>query len=422
MPFSTIFEVLPQHQTLRTVVLMRAVALLCLSLMLALATLWLHIALPLWQIASVILLLAAFNGWTWRRMRQSQPVGDDAVFVQLLVDICALSAMLYFSGGATNPFVSFFLPDLAVAAALLTWRPALFLAGLAIAAYSLLTAFFVPLRLDDPDRAISYHLAGMWANFSVSAALIVCFVAGLSRTVRQRDAQLAQARERYLENDRLLALGMQAANAAHEIGTPLSTVAIIANELLHESDGAGRDHALAPYREDFATIETQIALCKAALDRMGKADGKSDENQETVAAHAWLTQFADQWRLRYPAARLELALADSDARIAGSVALAQILTTLLDNAAQAVAASDAGIRLALRVERRLAVIEVADQGPGIAPQTLKRLGFEPIQSKLSGRGIGLFLAFATARRIGAGIELISNPGSGTRAHVAVPIV
>lgn len=420
---STFFKVLPQHATLRTIALMRAVALLCLSLMLALATLWLGIGLRLLPLLSVMAMLALFNAWTWRRMQQSQPVNDHEVFIQLLIDISALSIMLYFSGGATNPFVSFYLPALAVAAALLSWQYALLLASLAIVAYSLLTTFFVQLHIGDPDRAISYHLAGMWANFSVSAALITWFVAGLSRTVRQRDAQLAQARERYLENNRLVALGIQAANAAHEIGTPLSTVAIIAGELLHDIDHAnvnGREDRLDSYRDEFATIEAQIALCKAALDRMGKYSTNDGETGETVSTNAWLSRFVEQWRLRYPATRLEMNLAADDVRIRDSISLAQILTTLLDNAAQA--AGDTAIRLALHIEPGHALIEVIDQGPGIAPDLLARLGFEPVRDHSAGRGIGLFLAFAAARQIGARITLAANPGGGTRARLTVPVI
>jgi two-component system sensor histidine kinase RegB len=275
----------------------------------------------------------------------------------------------------------------------------------------------------NPDRAISYHLAGMWANFSVSAALITWFVAGLSRTVRQRDAQLAQARERYLENDRLVALGIQAANAAHEIGTPLSTVAIIAGELLHDIDHVNlngcKDRTLDSYREEFTTIEAQITLCKAALDRMGKYSAGEGDTGETVSTSAWLTRFADQWRLRYPNSRIELDLATDDVRIHDSISLAQILTTLLDNAAQA--AGDTAIRLVLHSEQGHALIEVIDRGPGIAPDLLARLGFEPIRNHATGRGIGLFLAFAAARQIGARIALTANPGGGTRASLTVPV-
>jgi two-component system sensor histidine kinase RegB len=351
-------------------------------------------------------------------MRQPRAASDAMLFAQLLVDICALSVMLYFSGGATNPFASFYLPAVAVAAALLPWHQALFLSMLAIGAYSLLTSYFVPLHIGNADRAISYHLAGMWANFSFSAALIAWFVAALSRTVRQRDAQLAQARERYLESDRLASMGIQAANAAHAMGTPLSTVSIIASDLRAESEQPANT-ALHVYREDFATIEAQIKLCETALNRMGKQTvlGVSGE---TVSAIEWLTFFSDEWRLRYPTVQFKLLLPDQHVDITASISLAQILTTLLDNAAQAIATSGKSVTLQMKPAARHVLIDVIDDGPGIAPALLPRLGYEPLQQSANGRGIGLFLAFATARQISATIELMQSPTGGTCARLKIP--
>jgi two-component system sensor histidine kinase RegB len=418
MAFPTFFKVLPQHETLRTIVLMRGIAVLCQILALALAQFWLGIDLRLAPLLAVIASLAAFNIWTWQRMRHLQPAGERELFAQLSVDVLALSALLYFSGGATNPFVSFYLPALAVAAALLPWHYALSLAGLAVIGYSLMMTFYVPLHMNDPDQAISYHLAGMWANFTVSATLITWFVARLSRTVRQRDTQLALAREQHLVNEGLIALGMQAANAAHEIGTPLSTVAIIAGELRRE---AGNDAALTPYREEFTTIEAQIALCKTALDRMEVHTADTAGIPPAVPITAWLAQFIDEWRLRYPATRIELSLTPSDVRINGALSLAQILTTLLDNAVQAVSSTDAAIQLTLHCDRRHAVIQVIDSGPGIAPDLLARLGYQQVVSNSNGRGIGLLLAFATARQIGATTSLTPHDLGGTRATLTIPV-
>jgi two-component system, sensor histidine kinase RegB len=425
MFFSTFFKVLPQHETLRTIALMRIVALACLLLVLTFATFVLHITLRLTPLLGVMAALLAFNAWTWWRMQQSQPISEPAVFAQLLVDISALSVMLYFSGGATNPFVSFYLPALAVAASVLSWPYALLLSCLAITAYSVLTTFFVQLQIGDPYRAISYHLAGMWANFAVSATLITWFVVSLSRTVRQRDAQLAQAQLRYLETDRLAALGIQAANIAHEIGTPLSTVAIIAGELRHDLERAQRSptnppHPLNAYSDEIVTVEAQLALCVAALDRLGKRDHDS-KNDKPVTAATWLAQFADAWRLRYPAVRIDVDLAEGDTKIHHTASIAQILTTMLDNAAQASTGTDAPLSLRLRTTSDSANIDVLNKGSIIAPELLKRLGFEPINTQTGGRGIGLFLAFATARQIGAKIALTSSERDGTCATLRVPL-
>ncbi len=412
MLFPVNLHALPQNAALKTVALMRLAALGCLIIVLAPAVALLGITLPALPIACTLMVLLAFNAWRWRQARRPDLAPEREVFIQLLADIAALSVMLYCSGGATNPFVSFYLPALALAAAMLRWQYALLLAAIAVAAYSLLTSFYVPLHLGDPERAISYHLAGMWANFAVSALLITWFVARLSHTVRQRDAQLAEARVQQLQGERLLALGIQAANAAHELGTPLSTIAIITAELRHEVDAVP-----AFLQEELAIIEQQLALCKAALERMGRTS-PAPEGDATSAQ--WLEQFLARWRLRYPATRIVSDIAPLTAAPLPYEALAQILTTLLDNAAQAVKANDATVRVSLRAETGSARFTIADGGPGIAPDILMQLGHKQIASK-TGRGIGLLLAFATARQIGATIALSSPPEGGAVAVLDAPL-
>jgi two-component system sensor histidine kinase RegB len=411
---------------MRTLFLMRVVALACVTLALGMAVKWLGIAIPLKPFFAVIAAILAFNAWVWRRATGNAVIADADVFLQLLVDIGALSIMLYFSGGATNPFASFYLPVLAAAASMLPRYQALILSCCAVAAYSLLTTSYVPLQLGDPDRAVSYHLAGMWVNFAVSAGLITWFVAALSNTVRQRDVQLARARVQHAENERLLALGIQAANAAHALGTPLSTIAIIVSELRHEignlqGEAGGTMHPLLD--EELAIIETQIQLCKSALDRMGEeySGSPSDAGNHTSDMAAWFAHFLDQWRLRYPATRLDCNLQSSAALGARRDALAQILTTVLDNAARAVAQNGATVSISLFDEPQHAVFRIHDGGDGVPAALLPRLGSEVVAGTSNGRGIGLFLAFASARGIGAEIHLASAPGQGTSVIVRVPL-
>lgn len=419
MIFRPFFKTLPQHATLRRLALMRAIALIGQLLIVAAAQLWMGISLPLVPIFAVMLLLAAFNGWTWWRMQQVRPAGDMLLSFQLFVDVAALSALLYFSGGATNPFVSFYLPALAVAAAILPWRFSLALALFSLACYSAMLFEYVPLHMADHDHAVSYHLSGMWANFILSAALITWFVARMSGAVRERDAQLALARERYLQSERIVALGTQAASTAHEMGTPLSTVAVIVGEMRAD---AGSNAALAGYRDDLATIEAQIALCKSALGRMDRRSGaEALTASEPVNLGDWLRNFIDGWRLRYPATRLEHALEAGAGRTADTSAIGQIVLTLLDNAAQAAADTGSPVHVSLRIERDSATIRVKDEGPGIAPALLERLGYEPVQSSCGGLGIGLMLAFSTARQIGATIELTPREPAGIVATLTVPL-
>jgi two-component system sensor histidine kinase RegB len=411
MDLLPIFSTLPQHQILSRLIWMRWIAIAVQLLVIAVVHFTLDVGLSAGALKSlfgVIGLLAIFNLLSWWRTRRAQPAGDPELFVQLLADVTSLSLLLYFSGGATNPFVSFYLPALAVAAAILPWRLAFVLALYAFASYSLLTYVYQPLHIHDSSRGMAYHLAGMWVNFAVSAALITWFVTRISANLRQREAQLRQARERQLQGERMVALGAQAASAAHEMGTPLATIAVIAGELRNE---ARQSPALAAYGADLALIEQQIAVCKNALERM-RLDADPQAALGPHALKAWLATFIDAWRLRYPAVNLSLSLPQQDGRSSQIQVLGQVLLTLLDNAARAVAANGGRVQVTLTVASASALIRVQDDGAGIDAELLPRLGYQPVASSADGKGIGLLLAFENARQIGAEIRL-SAPSAGT---------
>ncbi len=415
---TTLTAQLPQHQILARIVWMRTIAVIGQVLVVMAAYFWIDIPLPLMLLLAVIAALAIFNILTRWRMRYASPAGEAELFFQLFIDITALSALLYLSGGATNPFVSFYLPALAVAATIFPWRLAFVLTLYAFAGYSLLTYVYLPLHIHDHDKAMGYHLAGMWVNFAVSSLLITWFVTRMSATLRERDAQLALAREQHLQNERIVGLGAQAATVAHEMGTPLATVAVIAGELRLE---AVRNPALAPYSDDLATIEMQIAACKTALDHMGGGNRiAASDAVLPVNLSAWLRTFSEQWRLRHPAIKLQVSVPDDVVQTRHPRAIAQILSTLLDNAAQALA-NQASAEIHLRWEPatspNIAIIHVSDNGPGIAADKLKKCGYEPVESGSGGKGIGLMLAFANARQMHATLTLLSTVGVGTTAQL-----
>jgi two-component system sensor histidine kinase RegB len=219
-----------------------------------------------------------------------------------------------------------------------------------------------------------------------------------------------------LENERLLALGIQAASAAHALGTPLSTIAIIAGELRHEVGSLQTNDDLpmpAFLDEELAVIEEQVALCKSALDRMGR-QSSSGPSTAPVSLAQWFEDFLERWRLRCPATRIQSRMAQIGMPVAEAETLGQILTTLLDNAAEAVKAEDGVVVATLEIAGQAAQFRISDAGPGIAADLLPLLGYRQVDSK-TGRGIGLLLAFASARRIGAEIGIESPPGQGTCA-------
>lgn len=394
-------------------------------LVLAGARLWLDIALPLAPLLGLIALQLVINVATLARMRAARPASQGELFLQLLLDVALLSALLYFSGGATNPFVSFYLPTLAAAAATLAWPYAGALTLCALAGYSALANLYQPLHIHDHDQAMSWHLAGMWINFSISALLITWFVTRIAATVRERDALLAAAREQHLQGQRILALGTQAAGAAHALNTPLSTVAVIAGELRRDMAG---NPALALYEEDILVVEQQIAVCKQALESMRLDADAQARSAHPVPLGAWLRELLDGWRLRHPGVVLVRDIGADGMGPAASVdtvELGQILFNLLDNAAAALAASDKPGELTVSLAAAgasRAVIRVADNGCGIEAGLLARLGHGPVPSRSGGRGIGLMLAHATVRQLGASLRLQSVPGEGSVAELEFALV
>src|SRR5580692_1906047 len=133
--------------------------------------------LPLPAMLLVIGLEVIFNGLTWLRVARERPESNLELFGQIWVDLGALSALLFLSGGTTNPFVSLYLPSLAIAAAVLPWQLMAWLALFAVVCYSLLTVSYVPLNMEDPLNLFEYFRIGLWVNFMVSVGLIGWFVA-----------------------------------------------------------------------------------------------------------------------------------------------------------------------------------------------------------------------------------------------------
>lgn len=393
-----------------------------------LAPLVFGVQLPVLPLLSVMGLHALFNLVTGWRVRRNRPVQHIEITVQLLVDLSALSALLYFTGGATNPFVSFYLPALAIAAAMLPLTHVVGLTLYALAAYSMMLGNYIPLKLANQADAVAYHLAGMWIDFVASSAMIAGFTARLSAALRESESQLTEARERLMREQRIEALMSQGASVAHEMGTPLSTVAVITGELQH--DAKQPDSPLGPYREDLRAIEQQLELCRAALARLQRKpnDGASEPLGQ------WLPEFTQTWQLRHPDIRLHTEMSPTAQAVAlDAVNVGQILTILLDNAARSqqhagrdlvplllTAKIDANPDV-LRDMPPQIVLSIVDTGLGLPEDLRTSLGRTPVPSRHGGHGIGLYLASTTARRLGGTVVLRPNPPQGAIAELRLPV-
>jgi signal transduction histidine kinase len=255
----------------------------------------LDIALPRVPMFAVLALMAGFNAFLEWRARTREAVGAGELFGELCVDLAALAILLYLSGGAANPLISFLLVPVAVAALSLPGALTAAVAMLAVALYTLLMWQFLPLAVADAERATRLHLAGMWLTFVVSAAMIAWFVARMTASIRERDSRLATAREQALRDERVVALGALAAGAAHELGTPLATIAVLVGELEH-------DPSLdADARADLALVRDQVALCKGIISGMAQRGGAARaESLQAQDAGDWLRGVLARWQAMRP--------------------------------------------------------------------------------------------------------------------------
>jgi two-component system sensor histidine kinase RegB len=374
----------------------------------------LAIAVPTLPMLAVLVVAAAWNGASQRRLRTATSAGAGELFTQLCFDLVVLAALLFFSGGATNPLISLLLPPVAVAALTLPPRLVAGVAALAVAAYSLLMVSFVPLPFDDPARAARLHLIGMWLTFVVSVALIGWFILRMTATIRSRDAELAHAREQALRDERVLALGTLAAGAAHELGTPLATMAVLAGELEHDAR-VGSDA-----RADLALLREQIAHCKRIISGLAeRAGAQRAECAERMRCDDWLEAVHAGWRaLRGDvASTLQKVGAGDTPIIVVEPMLEQGMVNLLDNAARA------GGPVEVRVDwnSRHLLIEIADHGPGFPAEVLARAGQAPFPAHAAGSGIGLLLTRAAIERVGGRLELSNRSQGGGLARVELSL-
>lgn len=375
----------------------------------------LAIPLPREPLLAVIAVSTGFNLVVRLRLSRSDAATAMELFGQLCFDIASLAALLFFSGGATNPLVSLLLPPVAIAALTLPVRHVQATGGLALTAYSALMVFYLPLPLADPARATRLHLVGMWLTFAVSAAMIGWFVLRMTALIRSRDAELAAAREQAMRTERVVALGTLAAGAAHELGTPLATMAIIAGELEHDTSLS----ALA--RADLQILRQQIGACKEIISGLSRRAGAERlEQAEAMRADLWLDALRQRWHSLRPqvGSRLGLQGNGPPPAIVADPTLEQAVLNLLNNAANA---GGGEIDLNIGWNDATLVIEIRDHGPGFASRVLAQGGKAAFPVHAGGSGIGLMLTQSAVERLNGRLVLSNHPAGGAVARIELPL-
>lgn len=377
---------------------------------------WLNIALPLQPMLMILVCVATWNALLHLHATHAKPAGQLTYLGQLNVDVLSFSALLYFSGGATNPLVFLLLVPVVLAALLLSRRAVVTVTVLSVMTYSLLMVRFIPLPFSDPERAATLHLLGMWMTFVVSAAMLAWFIMRTTSKLRQHDAELARAREQTLRNERVLALGALAAGAAHELGTPLATLAVLAGELAREAPSD------SPAASDLKLMREQIAYCKRIITQLTEQAGdQRSEGAEPMRCDVWLEGLHAAWRSLRQNSTSSVRIGESShgdgPMIVVEPTLGHSIVNLLDNALRA----GAPVEISLDWDTASLHIVVQDSGPGFPPDVVAHAGRKAFGSSSQGSGIGLLITAASLERLGGSLVLENRAEGGARAHVTLPL-
>jgi two-component system sensor histidine kinase RegB len=390
------------------------------------AVVWLGlgIAVPLAPLAAVLAIELGTNVACslWARGARGVPEGMLAAI--MLADVVLLTALLALTGGPFNPFSCLYLVNIALAAVVL--RPA-WTWTLVVGSLACFGALFAQPQWGPPAFAgrahaehMQMHLEGMWVAFGVAAVFIVYFVQRVTGALAARDAELAAARARTARHERLASLATLAAGAAHELATPLSTIAVAAKEL--ERQLACRAHGADAAVDDARLIREQVERCRDILEHMAVDAGQS--TGEAIVPLC-VGELVDGAVRGFPdRARVQLSIDDRVRRWmvhAPPRAVQQALRGVLENARHA-SPRDVPVELRVRADAAGCRIEVRDAGTGMSPEVLARAGepFFTTKPPGEGMGLGLFLARAVLERMGGRLELSSAAGVGTTTALVLP--
>lgn len=342
------------------------------------------------------------------------PVTELEIFFLLVSDIIILLFLIEQSGGNANPFTSSMLVPLALAAALLRKAYSLTVVILTVAIYAYWNFGGDEHSMGHMDHSnFSLHLYGMWINFLISAFILFIFVTYAMDSVRNREAELQEAREKILRDEQLVAIATVAATTAHALGTPLSTMSILLENW--EGEALVGENEASIFRE-------QLAICKNHLGNIGSATKSVASNEQIKAkVEDFYVDLRDHFHILRPTDNLTFSLGEGCrlCEIKQNRFLLLAIANLIENALEA-----GGDKTCVEFElfdHKLAIV-ITDDGEGLSQDLRDKLGKRFITSSKNGWGLGVYLSNSTIERFGGKISMLDHITGGTITTVELPLL
>ena len=414
-----IFDDQTGRENMRQLIQLRWIAVVGQVVTIAVVHFGFRFPLPLHDMSVVLLCLVAFNALSMLRWRNPHEVTNSMLFVSLLVDVSTLTAQLYLSGGTTNPFVFLYLLQVILGAVLLRAWAVWTIVAITAACFAGLTVLYRPLVLPPDNYGLlsAPYILGMLLCFTLNAALLVIFITRINRNLRARDARLAYLRERAAEEEHIVRMGLLASGAAHELGTPLSTLSVILGDWRRMPGFAADPERL----QEIDEMQAQLTRCKGIVSGILLSAGEArGESPVETTVRTFLDDLVAEWRTTRAVGEFFYENRfGTDLSIISDSALKQMICNVLDNALEA---SPQWVGFDVTHEGDLLKMVVKDAGPGFAPEMLTQFG-KPYQSTKGrpGAGLGLFLVANVARTLGGSVVARNRTEGGAMVTLTLPL-
>ncbi|MGV2871158.1 sensor histidine kinase [Colwellia sp. E150_009] len=392
------------------VLVLRSVAIVIQLLLIFFVNLVLNYQLPWTPLFGVITLEVIFTFGSFFVYQKKQQVSQSALLIQICADILFLSLLLFFSGGATNAFVSLLLIPIAIAA--VTLPPALlaFVALMAIGSYTILLCF---LPMSVMHGNMEGHFIGMGINFLFSALVVALVVGKMARSINQRELAIAAYRENLLKQDQVMSLGVASAQVTHQLATPITTIQLLVDEL----------HEDFPENSIVIDMKSQLKCCTDSLDAFREMVFSIKEQTSTaITVNNLIDDILENIRVNFPDVDIELIKKhQDDVTIMADASLLPAILNLINNAIRATKANNSTkITLTSQVETENWQFIIRDYGIGFTLEKLKQLGVNPVNSE-QGLGMAVFLSHASLERLGGKLALTNHHQGGALVTLSLPV-
>jgi two-component system sensor histidine kinase RegB len=383
------------------------------------ATLGLDIQLPLFNMLIVMVFLIAFNIASHLRWHEERIVSNRELFVAISIDIASLTAQLYFTGGIHNPFVFLFLLQVILSSVLLRTESTWIVVLMTIACLIVLSIFYEPLKwpLNSIDQFSDLYAIGLVICFMLNAALLVMFITRISRNLRIGDNLVANLRQRAAEEEHIIRMGLLASGAAHELGTPLATMAVILGDWKRMPLFANYPNMIDEIQE----VETQLIRCKSIVSGILLSAGETrGESSSRTSLNHYLEKLVKDWQSSRIVKSFEYVnCIEDDFIVAFDSTVKQMIFNVFDNAQEV---SPNYLRFEVSKLQEDLVFTVTDRGPGFEGYILDQIGKPYNTSKgRPGGGLGLFLVMNVARTLGGSVQARNCSKGGAEVKIVLPM-